>query len=105
VQPEVKAQMAILVAQAIQETLEQRVAKAIRVTMVPRAIQVKLAVGLPSLLCQPKRHQQNKSVPDMTHQPLGETYELRNHTVDYFDLDTGRRITKLAAQQGLGLWT
>lgn len=30
---------------------------------------------------------------------------LRNHTVDYFDLDTGRRTPELVTQQELGLWT
>jgi phage tail sheath protein FI len=62
VQPEVKAQMAILVAQAIQETLEQRVVKVIRGMTVPKAIQAKRvqAAEPQSLLSRPKHHQQNK---------------------------------------------
>jgi hypothetical protein len=39
----------------------------------------------------------------MTCQTLGETHELRNHTVDNFDLDIGGRAPELAAQQKLGL--
>jgi hypothetical protein len=98
--------MAIRVTLAIQETLEQQVVKVIRGMTVPKAIQAKRVqvVEPQSLLCQPKHHQQNKFVSVTTHQLLGETHELRNHTVDYSDLDFGRRTSQLATQQELGLW-
>jgi hypothetical protein len=96
--------MATRVTQAI---LVRLAAKVIRGMMAPKVIQVKLAqvVGPQSLLCQPKHHQQNKFASVNTPQTLGENHELRNHTVDYFDLDIGRRTSELAAQQELGLWT
>jgi hypothetical protein len=96
--------MATQVTQAILALLA---AKEIREMTVPKVRPERLAqaVELQSLLCQPKHHQQNKFAIGITPQTLGESHELRNHTVDYFDLDIGRRTSKLAAQQELGLWT